>query len=102
MGESLSSLSYHKILESNRAELCNYDEVLDIIIASLKQNNIDAEVVLGGSVAKGTFLKDYDLDVFVRFRNKVDVDALQKSLKSLFKVVSRIHGSRDYFHLIYK
>ena len=74
MGESLSSLSYHKILESNRAELCNYDEVLDIIIASLKQNNIDAEVVLGGSVAKGTFLKDYDLDVFVRFKEKVDVD----------------------------
>ena len=102
MGESLSSLSYHKILESNRAELCNYDEVLDIIRESLKKNNIDAEVVLGGSVAKGTFLKDYDLDVFVRFKEKVDVDALQKLLKSVFKVVSRIHGSRDYFHLIYK
>jgi tRNA nucleotidyltransferase (CCA-adding enzyme) len=56
-----------------------------------------AEVVLGGSFAKGTFLKDnYDIDIFVRFFEDGDLsDILEKCLKGLN--YERVHGSRDYF-----
>ncbi|MEK6963582.1 MAG: nucleotidyltransferase domain-containing protein [Nanoarchaeota archaeon] len=68
--------------------------------------NIDAECVIGGSFAKGTFLKnDHDVDMFVRFdvRKYHDLpisDVLEPILNSLFKDVERIHGSRDYFQFV--
>ena len=41
------------------------------IETSLKELKIKAEVFLGGSVAKFTNLKDYDIDIFVRFDYKL-------------------------------
>ncbi len=65
----------------------------------------NAKVMLGGSTAKGTYLKgDHDYDVFVRF-NPENVehssisDILEESLQSVFDNVVRVHGSRDYFHV---
>ncbi|MEK6868479.1 MAG: hypothetical protein AABX98_06675, partial [Nanoarchaeota archaeon] len=44
------------------------DSFLHDVRAALEKENIDAYVMLGGSAAKGTFLKhDFDCDVFVRF-----------------------------------
>ena len=76
--------------------------VLDSINSEIKKKNIKARAVLGGSIAKGTFLKDdYDCDIFVKFsldyKNRDISNLLEKVLK-IFSRVKRIHGSRDYFN----
>jgi len=66
----------------------------------------DAKIILGGSGAKETWLKDAkDVDIFVQFNyNKYkDIsdgisDVLEKQLKKSFKI-DRLHGSRDYFQV---
>ncbi|OVE75103.1 CCA tRNA nucleotidyltransferase [archaeon D22] len=69
----------------------------------LKGENIVAECVKGGSVAKGTLIKDdHDVDLFVRFeydkyKDQKISNILEKSLKK-FKP-ERVHGSRDYFQI---
>lgn len=75
--------------------------VLDSINKKLK----DAKATLGGSGAKGTWLKEAnDADVFVCFNyNKYKdksgqlSDILEKKIKPLFPRLTRLHGSRDYF-----
>lgn len=64
----------------------------------------DARAVLGGSGAKGTWLKgQHDADVFVLFPGKYKseslADILEKRLKRLKKSFQRLHGSRDYFRV---
>ena len=71
----------------------------------------NANAVVGGSVAKDTFLKgDFDIDIFVQFekekyKNKDISQILHSKLKSIFKSASKIsglhkvHGSRDYFQI---
>ena len=81
------------------------DRFLENIENELRKKHIGAEVFVGGSFAKNTFLKadKYDVDVFVRFDWKYD--GLSEMLESiLIPVCSRmdlkiekLHGSRDYF-----
>src|SRR3989338_1308861 len=65
----------------------------------------DAKAVLGGSGAKGTWLKTFDADIFVKFKYSKYKDndsqlseILEKFLKKHFKII-RLHGSRDYFQI---
>ena len=77
-------------------------------ISKLNDKLKEGRAVLGGSIAKGTWLKgDYDVDVFVLF-NKEYKDKnismiLEKKLKSLKPIkisgVRKIKGSRDYFQI---
>lgn len=68
----------------------------------------DAKAILGGSGAKGTWLKSTnDADIFIQFnynkyKDKSDrlSDVLEKQLKKYFKRIIRLHGSRDYFQII--
>ncbi len=92
---------FTKLLENNKPKLVDYEKFIKTIEKELIKQLINAEVTLGGSVAKGTFLKDPDYDVFVRFQ-KPDSDLLEKVLKKCFSKVDRIHGSRDYFQVKYK
>ena len=74
--------------------------------ASLKEKDVLAEVFLGGSSAKGTFLKgSFDSDIFVRFdyakyshlTHRLS-DILEPSINEVTSSkAKRIHGSRDYF-----
>ncbi|MBU0979980.1 MAG: nucleotidyltransferase domain-containing protein [Nanoarchaeota archaeon] len=85
--------------DSQPAELKGFLSKLD---ARLKKLKVKAKAVAGGSIAKGTFLKnDYDIDIFVMFdskhKDKDLSDLLEKALKP-FKPI-RLHGSRDYFHI---
>lgn len=57
---------------------------------------IDATVTLGGSTAKGTFLDNHDVDIFVRFPED---GALSDRLATVLPDAQRVHGSRDYFQL---
>jgi len=76
--------------------------ILDSINSGIKKKNIKARAVLGGSIAKGTFLKDdYDCDIFVKFNlyyKKKDISDLLEKVLKIFPKVNRIHGSRDYFN----
>ncbi|RLE39128.1 CCA tRNA nucleotidyltransferase [Candidatus Woesearchaeota archaeon] len=66
----------------------------------LKKSKIKAEVMLGGSAAKDTFLKDFDVDVFIRFDRRRYLDEnISKILAGVVRQfkAKRIHGSRDYF-----
>ncbi|MBI5390123.1 nucleotidyltransferase domain-containing protein [Candidatus Woesearchaeota archaeon] len=76
------------------------------INASLQQHHLKAKAMVGGSAAKGTFLKgDFDVDIFVMFDYPAYVhqqeklsDLLEPAL-SFSKNLLRVHGSRDYFQI---
>ena len=77
----------------------------DQIIGRINKKLKDAKAILGGSGAKGTWLKTFDADIFVMFnygkyKDKSDKlsDILGKPLKRYFKI-TRLHGSRDYFQI---
>ncbi|MBD3259237.1 hypothetical protein GF371_01240, partial [Candidatus Woesearchaeota archaeon] len=91
-----------ELIDENAVKLADSQIVIDLIRRELKKHEIKADVVLGGSAAKNTYLKDYDLDIFVRFHKNPDSDLLEVVLKNAFKKVERLHGSRDYFRIYYK
>lgn len=95
----MSKISYSKLLEKHNTKQIDTSEVVNTLSRSLKGK---VEIFVGGSVAKGTNLGSYDVDVFVRFNDNVDVDLLEKVLKKHFNKVSRVHGSRDYFNFKHK
>lgn len=79
---------------------------LNEIIAKINQGQKGIKAILGGSGAKGTWLKSFDADIFVlfdygKFRNKSNElsDILEKILKKKFRNFIRLHGSRDYFQI---
>jgi tRNA nucleotidyltransferase (CCA-adding enzyme) len=74
-----------------------------------KLNQIkDIKFILGGSYAKNTWLsKNVDIDIFAKFNlkkylNKDISKILKQALKTKFKKIKTIHGSRDYFQIKYK
>jgi len=83
----------------------NIFSILSSIIKKINQKK-GIEAILGGSGAKGTWLKTFDADIFVlfdykKFKDKSDKlpDILERTLKKKFRGIARIHGSRDYFQI---
>ena len=79
---------------------------VDFIIDKINKKLKDGKAILGGSGAKGTWLRTFDADIFVKFnyskykdKSKELSDVLEKVLKKIFKKIIRLHGSRDYFQL---
>lgn len=67
------------------------------VLRELRRRVAPAEVVLGGSTAKGTHLRgSHDVDVFVRYEED---GPLSERLAAAIPEAERVHGSRDYFHL---
>ncbi|NOZ80692.1 MAG: hypothetical protein GXP63_03380 [DPANN group archaeon] len=68
----------------------------------IAKKGYNAVAVAGGSVAKGTFLKDdFDVDIFVKFDlayEDKDLSRLLSRILSPFKK-KRVHGSRDYYQI---
>lgn len=93
------------ILPDEKRILGEAEQVVESIQTELDKASYDVKAVLGGSVAKRTFLRqDHDIDIFVMFDRKkyatADLSAmLEPVLKKLFQNVVRIHGSRDYFQV---
>lgn len=74
-----------------------------LLSSLLDAAQVRAQVMLGGSYAKGTYLEgDHDIDVFVRF-DKQYKDEEMPDLLGLalggWEGLQRIHGSRDYFQI---
>ncbi len=79
---------------------------LNSIIKQINKNQKNIRAILGGSGAKGTWLKTFDADIFVlfdynKFKDKSDKlsDMLETILKKRLKKIIRLHGSRDYFQI---
>ena len=88
--------------QEERAALLTLKPIIRRIQASIPH----ADVILGGSGAKGTWLKTFDVDVFVMFhyknysnRHMGLSDILHKALSKKFRNIQRLHGSRDYFRI---
>lgn len=76
---------------------------VDLLKKAIRKQKINADVVIGGSLAKGTQIREnFDVDIFVKFdktEKKNISDLLEKIIKSLKVKYDRVHGSRDYFHV---
>lgn len=79
---------------------------LNEIISKINKGRKGIKAILGGSGAKGTWLKSFDADIFVlfdygKFRNRSNElpDILEKTLRKKFRNFTRLHGSRDYFQI---
>ncbi|MFP4403738.1 MAG: nucleotidyltransferase domain-containing protein [Candidatus Woesearchaeota archaeon] len=98
-----------KIIKKNQLTKTEYKQILakinkvvKKITNSIKKNKLLADVIIGGSVAKETILKNnYDCDIFIRFNKKYkneNLSNLTEKILSIFKNITRVHGSRDYFN----
>ncbi len=104
---------YQKVLgkiKPNDKDVKELNSYVSKIITKLNQNltKIDAEAIIGGSVAKNTWLiNNQEVDVFVQFdyvkykaKSSTLSDILEEVLKQTFKEkIDRVHGSRDYFQI---
>jgi tRNA nucleotidyltransferase (CCA-adding enzyme) len=66
----------------------------------IRRRNLDAEITLGGSIAKQTWIAGiYDIDFFLRFDPSYEpISKLCYEIcKACFKRVEVIHASRDYY-----
>src|SRR3989338_8074867 len=85
-------------LDSLKAEA---EKFVDELKKRVLKSKIDADVFIGGSLAKDTLVKAevYDVDIFVRFDWKYEDLSfeLEKILEGL--KAERVHGSRDYFRI---
>jgi tRNA nucleotidyltransferase (CCA-adding enzyme) len=115
---SYKNVDFKKVINNNiysKSEkekiISKVDDFISSLNSVLKENDVVATAVLGGSSAKGTFLKgNFDCDVFVRFDYK-NYSKKNESLSDIlepiiFKITNstksnknydRVHGSRDYF-----
>ncbi|MFT4311700.1 MAG: hypothetical protein ACMXYF_00540 [Candidatus Woesearchaeota archaeon] len=83
------------------------EDVLKIVetVVSLLKKACNADVRVGGSIAKQTYLaNDYDCDIFVRYGSddKDLSELLEADLKKTPFSFQRVHGSRDYFQTVYQ
>lgn len=92
----------NKILKKVKPSKIEYYIIHKVINNFLNKLKTEQTIpVLGGSTAKGTWLKgDHDIDIFVKFKTEQNIsERLEKLLKENFSKVLRVHGSRDYFQI---
>jgi len=98
-------------LEVSRADMSNVRRVsrefCDIFRKRGSGGKVSFSVLLGGSIAKGTWIPGrLDVDVFFCFASRHRGDDLSKLLEVELRrrklKFRRIHGSRDYFKVVYE
>jgi len=81
-------MEIRKIMEKIRPPPSELREVKEIASELLKKlgKATNREVVLAGSVAKGTFIAgEGDIDIFVLFKKKIEKERMKKYLENAFK-----------------
>lgn len=87
------------IIQPTKVEQQEVKKIFAKIKSSIKIPK--TKIILGGSSAKGTFLRgNHDIDIYVKFNQKFYEkknisDILKKSLKNAMP----LHGSRDYYQI---
>ncbi len=108
--KSIISLALKKVVPSalERKRIWKVIDYFKIDIENqLKKMGVSAEVFVGGSIAKGTWIKNhYDIDFFVRFDGDYKDEEMSrvtsKVVKKAFGKCAIVHGSRDYCKVKYK
>jgi len=88
-------------------------KIIEKIEENLKKRKIDANVFIGGSLAKDTILKKdiYDVDLFIKFSKNYSEEVINRHMNKLFfwfKIaglplkIKKMHGSRDYYQIMLK
>ncbi len=99
----MNKMSNLEIIRENKKAKKELSKKVEEFLKKIKNKEI--KFYVGGSYAKNTFLEDnLDVDIFARFRYKdyrfKDISKeLKKFLKSKFKKIEVVHGSRDYYHI---
>lgn len=97
-------------LKPSWAERRRFTKVISEFLVCLNKELDHAKAILGGSGAKDTWLaQSHDVDIFVLFEQLKQgrenlSDFLQVALRKAFPQIhlERIHGSRDYFQLVFQ
>ncbi len=91
-----------KNISPAKEELKTIEEETQKFLLELKKKirTYNAEVFVGGSIAKQTLIKKdkYDVDIFVRFDKKYKDKEISEVLSRILQG-KRVHGSRDYFQI---
>nr|MBI4156288.1 CCA tRNA nucleotidyltransferase [Candidatus Woesearchaeota archaeon] len=91
-----------KEIKPSKKEQEAVNKIVKEVLSKIKIKG--AKAVLGGSGAKGTWLKNsYDIDIYVKFnynnfKEKNISSILELNLKKHFNI-EKLHGSRDYFQV---
>ena len=97
-------------IKPTKKEEADFKRVTTSFLKKLNAKLKDAKAIIGGSGAKGTWLKGaHDVDIFVVFNYKKFStksselsDILDPVMKKCFPKHKRVHGSRDYFQITYQ
>ncbi len=99
-------------IKPNQEEQSQFKAAVSAFLIKLNSQLKNAQAILGGSGAKDTWLSgNHDVDIFVLFDYKLYADKseqlssiLEPTLKKAFPKLKleRLHGSRDYFQLIFQ
>lgn len=78
-----------KRIKPTEMEDSRIKSAIDDVLRKIEQGieGIDAEPILVGSVAKGTHLKNPDIDIFIRFSTKYERDFIEEFTLSLGKKI---------------
>jgi len=83
--------------ERKRAKIA---ALISKFLTKLSKNLKIANVIIGGSFAKDTWLKgNYDIDIFVIFKDEKNISKLRGVLKKISRRMKIVHGSRDYYQI---
>ncbi len=98
---------FSKVLEKikpNKKEEQEVKNKVDLFLKKINSKLLNAEAIVGGSFAKGTWLKNqHDIDIFVLFTTPQNISTrLEVAIKATFDNMEKIHGSRDYFLVNYE
>jgi len=106
MGLEEDVLSRIRPTEKEVSELWKTAEELKNKVESyLRENDVDAEVRFVGSVAKGTFLSDPDLDIFIMFPVSMNRDDLERiGLKTGIDLLGgkKMYAEHPYIRGVFK
>lgn len=97
-------MNYSKVLSKIKPPEQERTKIFETASNVISKLNLKgAQPMLGGSIAKGTWLSgNNDIDVYVRFNKESaekDISKLLENALKNFKGVKRVHGSRDYFQI---
>ncbi|MBI5797395.1 CCA tRNA nucleotidyltransferase [Candidatus Woesearchaeota archaeon] len=88
-----------KLIKPTKKEEQQIKKTAQEIIKKIKIPN--TKISLGGSSAKGTWLRNnHDIDIYIKFNQKIYSGAdISDILKATLKDAKELHGSRNYFQI---
>jgi tRNA CCA-adding enzyme len=92
-----------EIISVPKAEVSELNSLSKELISKISKHT-NAEIKIGGSLAKQTLIKKVpqDIDIFIAFQSEKETENLKSILTKAKLKPKIVHGSRDYFQIINK